>query len=93
MLYRKEREEREQDVHRLSFTREQEQQLRDVLADAQYKVMNKPEILNDIDKYRIEITDFPTSLDKFILIPVTEDGMVFVERQYAKFFTNFLIHT
>ena len=29
-------------------------------------LMNKPEILNDIDKYRIEITDFPTSLDKFI---------------------------
>lgn len=44
VLYRKEREEREQDVHRLSFTREQEQQLRDVLADEQYKVMNKPEI-------------------------------------------------
>ena len=44
VLYRKEREEREQDVHRLSFTREQEQQLRDVLADDQYKVMNKPEI-------------------------------------------------
>ena len=42
VLYRKEREEREQDVHRLSFTREQEQQLRDVLADDQYKVMNKP---------------------------------------------------
>ena len=44
VLYRKEREEREQDVHRLSFTREQEQHLRDVLADDQYKVMNKPEI-------------------------------------------------
>ena len=43
-LLRKEREEREQDVHRLSFTREQEQQLRDVLADDQYKVMNKNEV-------------------------------------------------
>ena len=44
VLYRKEREEREQDVHRLSFTREQEQQLRDVLADDHYKVLNKPEV-------------------------------------------------
>ena len=44
VLYRKEREEREQDVHRLSFTREQEQQLRDVLDDDHYKVLNKPEV-------------------------------------------------
>ena len=44
VLFRKEREEREQDVHRLSFTREQEQQLRDVLADDKYKVMNKSEV-------------------------------------------------
>lgn len=29
-------------------------------------LMNKPDFLNDVDKYRIEITDFPTSLDKFI---------------------------
>lgn len=29
-------------------------------------LMNKPELLNDIDKYRIELSDFPTSLDKFI---------------------------
>ena len=43
-LLRKEREEREQDVHRLSFSREQEQQLRDVLADDKYKVMNKAEV-------------------------------------------------
>ena len=44
ILLRKEREEREQDVHRLSFSREQEQQLRDVLADEKYKVMNKNEV-------------------------------------------------
>ena len=44
VLYRKEREEREQDVHRLSFSREQEQQLRDVLDDDHYKVLNKPEV-------------------------------------------------
>ena len=43
-LLRKEREEREQDVHRLSFSREQEQELRRVLADDKYKVLNKPEI-------------------------------------------------
>lgn len=43
-LLRKEREEREHDVHRLSFTREQEQQLQIVLDDDQYKVMNKPEV-------------------------------------------------
>ena len=28
--------------------------------------MNHPEFLNDIDKYRFELSDFPTSLDKFI---------------------------
>ena len=44
VLLRKEREEREQDVHRLSFSREQEQQLRDVLADDRYEVMNKNEV-------------------------------------------------
>ena len=44
VLYRKEREEREQDVHRLSFTREQEEQLREVLDDDRFKVMNKPEV-------------------------------------------------
>lgn len=43
-LYRKEREEREQDVHRLSFTREQEQQLQVVLDDPKHKVKNKPEV-------------------------------------------------
>lgn len=43
-LLRKEREEREQDVHRLSFSRDQEQELRRVLADDKYKVLNKPEI-------------------------------------------------
>ena len=43
-LLRKEREEREQDVHRLSFSREQEKQLRDVLADDKYKVLNKNEV-------------------------------------------------
>ena len=44
VLYRKEREEREQDVHRLSFTREQEEQLREVLDDDRFKVMNKLEV-------------------------------------------------
>lgn len=43
-LLRKEREEREQDVHRLSFTREQEQLLQEVLDDDRHKVMNKPEV-------------------------------------------------
>lgn len=28
--------------------------------------MNRPEYLNDVDKYRFELSDFPTSLDKFI---------------------------
>ncbi len=43
-LLRREREEHEQDIHRLAFTREQEQQLRDVLDDGKHKVMNKPEV-------------------------------------------------
>lgn len=43
-LLRKEREEREHDVHRLSFTREQEQQLQAVLDDDKHKVLNKPEV-------------------------------------------------
>lgn len=29
-------------------------------------LMNKPEFLNDTDKYRLELSDFPTSLDKYI---------------------------
>lgn len=44
ILLRKEREDRERDVYRLSFTREQEQQLREVLIDDNFKVMNKNEI-------------------------------------------------
>jgi len=44
LLFRKEREEQNTVVRRLAFTREQEQQLRDVLVDPHYKVMNKPEI-------------------------------------------------
>jgi integrase len=43
-LRRKEREEQEHMVRRMSFTRDQEQQLLDVLEDAKYKVMNKPEV-------------------------------------------------
>ena len=43
-LLRKEREEREQDVHRLSFSREQEQQIRNVLDNDKFKVMNKNEV-------------------------------------------------
>lgn len=43
-LMRKEREEREQNVQRLAFTREQEQQLQAVLDDDKYQVMNKPEV-------------------------------------------------
>ena len=38
------REEQDTVARRQAFTKEQEQQLRDVLADDQYKVMNKPEI-------------------------------------------------
>ena len=44
LLFRKEREEQNTVVRRQAFTKEQEQQLRDVLVDPQYKVMNKPEI-------------------------------------------------
>lgn len=29
-------------------------------------LMNRPDFLNDVDKYRFELSDFPTSLDKFI---------------------------
>lgn len=29
-------------------------------------LMNSPDFLNDVDKYRFELSDFPTSLDKFI---------------------------
>ena len=43
-LLRSTREEQDTIVRRQAFTKEQEQQLRDVLSDAQYKVMNKPEI-------------------------------------------------
>ena len=43
-LLRNEREEQDTIVRRLAFTQEQEQQLRDVLADTVHKVMNKPEI-------------------------------------------------
>ena len=43
-LLRSVREEQDTVARRQAFTKEQEQQLRDVLADDQYKVMNKPEI-------------------------------------------------
>jgi len=43
-LRRKPREEREHEVRRLSFTRDQEQALLRVLNDAKFKVLNKPEI-------------------------------------------------
>ena len=43
-LLRNVREEQDTIVRRLAFTQEQEQQLRDVLADTVHKVMNKPEI-------------------------------------------------
>lgn len=43
-LRRKEREEQDHMVRRMSFSREQEQQLLDVLEDDKYKVMNKPEL-------------------------------------------------
>ena len=29
-------------------------------------LMNKPDFLNDVDKYRIEPSDFPNSLDRYI---------------------------
>ena len=44
LLFRKEREEQNTVVRRQAFTKEQEQRLREVLADPQYKVMNKHEI-------------------------------------------------
>lgn len=43
-LFRRSREEQAMVLRRLAFTKEQEQQLRAVLADDKYKVMNKPEI-------------------------------------------------
>ncbi len=43
-LMRKDREEQENEVRRLSFTREQEQKLLEVLEDNKHKVMHKPEI-------------------------------------------------
>ena len=43
-LLRREREEQEQSVRRLSFTREQEAKLLEVLDDPKYKVMYKPEV-------------------------------------------------
>ena len=43
-LLRCPREEQETVIRRLAFTKEQEQQLRDVLRDEQYKVINKSEI-------------------------------------------------
>ena len=29
-------------------------------------LMNKPDLLSDTDKYRLEVSDFPTTMDKFI---------------------------
>lgn len=43
-LMRKAREEQENEVRRLSFTKEQEQAILEVLDNDKYKVMNKPEI-------------------------------------------------
>lgn len=43
-LRRKEREEQEYMVRRMSFTREQEQRILEVLEDDKFKVMNKPEL-------------------------------------------------
>ena len=43
-LMRKEREEQENNVRRICFTREQEQQILKVLDDGKYKVIHKPEI-------------------------------------------------
>ncbi len=43
-LMRKEREEQGNEIRRLSFTKEQEQQLLKVLVDPKYKVMHKPEL-------------------------------------------------
>ena len=44
VLFRKAREEQATVMRRQAFTKEQEQKLRNVLADDKYKVMNKPEI-------------------------------------------------
>ena len=43
-IFRNQREEQGNVVRRLALTQEQEQQLRDVLADTEHRVMNKPEI-------------------------------------------------
>ncbi len=43
-LFRKEREEQNSNIRRLSFNREQEQKLLEVLEDNKHKVMHKPEI-------------------------------------------------
>ena len=32
--------------------------------------MNRPELLNDIDRYRLEISDFPNTLDRFIFTAI-----------------------
>lgn len=32
--------------------------------------MGKPELLSDIDKYRLEVSDFPTTLDKFVFTAI-----------------------
>ena len=32
--------------------------------------MNKPELLTDIDKYRFDLGDFPTTMDKFIFTAI-----------------------
>ena len=44
LLFRKEREEQHTVVRRQAFSKEQEQQLREVLADTIHRVLNKPEI-------------------------------------------------
>ena len=44
LLFRKEREEQSTVVRRQAFSKEEERQLRNVLDDDRYKVMNKPEI-------------------------------------------------
>ena len=44
VLLRKEREEQDTAVRRIAFTREQEEQIRTVLDDPQYRILNKEEI-------------------------------------------------
>ena len=44
VILRKEREEQDIVVRRLAFTREQEEQIKQVLDDPKYKIINKPEI-------------------------------------------------